>query len=155
MRISRSFLAAVIILSLVASGGQCLYGKTASAENVNKKIVLKAASDFTLELPASWKNNYVLKKSKNKKHSSYVAFYSKKCYKQTTEGWLFSITRYKDSSYTEMPSYELVGKWNGYNYVAVFPTDVQTMGATKAARKQYKKLSKSVEEVARSVAPRK
>ena len=66
----------------------------------------------------------------------------------------FSITRYKDESYTELPSYELVGIWNGYHYVAVYPTDVQSLGAGKATEKQYSKLNKSTEKVAKSIRPR-
>lgn len=114
---------------------------------------LYRASDFTIKLPNSWKKNYTVKKSKKIKNASYVSFYAKKCYKQTKEGYLFSIVRYKDDSYTDMPSYELVGKWNGYNYVALFPTDVQTEGATKSAKKQYYKLNPSVEKIVRSIQP--
>lgn len=152
MRIIRSVLAAVITLSLVAGCGSIQTKKTVSAAT-DKKIKVKAASDFTLKLPASWKNNYVLKRSKNKKHGSYVAFSSKKCYKQTKDGWLFTIMRYKDDSYTDMPSYELVGKWNGYHYVALFPTDVQTEGATKTAKKQYSKLNAGSAKAAASIQP--
>lgn len=117
----------------------------------SKKFKVRAASDITLQLPASWKNNFVLKSSKKIKHGSYVSFSSKKCYQQTKEGWLFTIMRYKDDSYTDMPSYELLGKWNGYSYVALFPTDVQTMGATKEAKKQYQKMSASIMDVAMSL----
>ncbi len=141
MKHIRSFLAAVLTLSLVAGFGGFPMKQTTSAAT-EKTITVKAASDFTLEFPAEWKNNYVKKSSKGKKHGSYVSFHAKKCYQQTKEGWLFSIMRYKDDSYTDMPSYELVGKWNGMNYVALFPTDVQTIGATKAAKKQYRKLLK-------------
>lgn len=152
MRIIRSFLAAVITLSLVAGYNNVQTEKTVSAAT-DKKITVKAASDFKLKLPANWKDNYVLKSSKDKKHGSYVAFFSKKCYNQTKEGWLFTIMRYKDDSYTDMPSYELVGKWNGYNYVALFPTDVQTEGVTQAAKKQYKKLNAGSAKAAASIKP--
>lgn len=153
MRIIRSVLAAVITLSLVAGCGSIQTKKTVSAATADKQIKIKIDSDFTLKLPASWKNNYVLKKSKKKKNGSYVAFSSKKCYQETKDGWLFSIMRYKDDSYTDMPSYELVGKWNGYYYVALFPTDVQTEGATKAAKKQYSKLNANSTKVAASIQP--
>lgn len=140
MRIIRSILAAVVTLSLVAGYGSISIEKTVSAAVNNKNITIKAASDFTLKIPAEWKNNYVKKCSKGKKHNSYVAFSAKKCYKETGDGFLFSIWRYKDDSYTSSPMYELVGKWNGYNYVAMYPTEIQTIGATKAAIKQYNKL---------------
>ncbi len=139
MKHIRSLLAAVLTLSLVAGFGGFLMKYTVSA--AAKKTITVKTTDFTLKLPAGWKNNYVKKSSKGKKNGSYVAFYAKKCYKQTKEGWLFSIMRYKDDSYTDLPMYELVGKWNGMNYVASFPTDIQTMGTTKAAKKQYRKLN--------------
>lgn len=154
-QIIHSVLAAVIILSFAAGFGSFQMDKTAFAAETDKKIKVKAASDFTLELPADWKNCYVQKSSKNKKHGSYVAFYSKKCYKQGKQGWLFTIMRYKDDSYEDMPSYELVGKWNGYYYVALFPTDIQTEGVTKAAKKQYNKLNESSLKAAGSVQPAK
>ena len=123
-------------------------GNTASA--ASKKITVK---DFTLTLPKNWSNHYVMKKSKKIRQGSFVAFYAKKCYNETREGWLFSIIRYKDDSYLDMPSYELVGKWNGYYYVAIFPTDVQFVGATKAAVRQYTKCNQSVKKVVKSIQP--
>lgn len=146
MKRIRLFLVVVITLSLVAGyirpvdGGNGQIKNTAYAA-AKKTITVKAASDFTLKLPSGWKNNYVRTGSKKRTTSSYVTFYSKKCYQETREGWLFSIGRYKDDSYTDLPCYELVGKWNGLNYVAVFPSDIQTMGATKAAKKQYRKMN--------------
>lgn len=118
-----------------------------------KKTITVNTDDFTLKLPAGWKNNYVKESSKGRKHGSYVAFSAKKCYKETGEGFLFSICRYKDDSYTDLPMYELVGRWNGMNYVAVFPTDVQTMEATKAAKKQYSKLNAASYDAAFSIQP--
>lgn len=153
MRIIRPILAVVITLSLVAGYGSVQKEKTVSAAVKNKNITIKAASDFTLKLPASWKDNYVLIKSKNEKHGSYVAFFAKKCYKETGDGWLFTIMRYKDDSYMDLPFYELVGRWNGMNYVASFPTDIQTMGATKAAKKQYRKLNGASYEAPYSILP--
>lgn len=143
------FLLAAAILSLAAGNGYvCI---TAAA--ADKKITIKAASDFTLEVPADWKNQYVKKSSKNKKHGSYVTFYSKKCYQETKEGWLFSIARYEDDSYMDMPDYELVGRWNGFNYVALFPTDVQFIGASKTAQKQYIKIAAHSQDAAASIRP--
>lgn len=66
---------------------------------------------------------------------------------------MFSIARYKDDSYQEMPSYELVGKWNGFYYVALYPTDVQFMGASKSAQREYSKLNQSSEKMAHSIKP--
>lgn len=143
-------LAAAAALALAAGNG-CIPMKNTKA--ADKKITVKAASDFTLEFPADWKGQYVKKVSKDKKHGSYVAFYAKKCYKETKEGWLFSIMRFQDDSYMDMPDYELVGRWNGYSYVALFPTDVQIIGASKAAQKQYSSISAGSRDAAASIHP--
>lgn len=159
LRRLRYIISAIIVLSLVAGYALPIAGDVGiPMENTvlaatNKKITVSINSDFTLKLPVNWKNNYVIKKSKKKEKFPYVAFYSKKCYQQKKEGWLFTIMRYKDDSYTDMPSYELVGKWNGYQYVALFPTDVQTEGASKTAKTQYKKLSKGIWAAVTSIKP--
>lgn len=49
--------------------------------------------------------------------------------------------------------YELVGRWNGYNYVALFPTDVQMIGASKKAQKQYGRIAAKSQEAAASIQP--
>ncbi len=152
MKHIRLFLAAVLTLSLVAGFGGFPMKQTASAA-AKKTITVKAAADFTIKLPAKWKNNYVMQRSGKKEQGSFVAFSSKRCYKETGEGWLFSIMRYKDDSYTDLPQYELVGRWNGLNYVAVFPTDIQTMGATKTAKQQYHKMNGDSLNAAASVQP--
>lgn len=132
-----------------------IYEVLASIRPVKNKRTGKQiyrVSDFSLKLPKSWLNHYTVKKS-GKKKDSYVAFYAKKCYNQTKAGFLFSIARYTDESYRELPSYELVGMWNGINYVAVYPTDVQSEGASKTAAKLYRTMSRSAEKTARSIEP--
>lgn len=143
--------AAIVLLSVTENNG--IRMKNMAVAAASDRITVKAASDFILKFPKNWENQYVKKVSRNKKHGSYVAFYSKKCYNKTREGWLFSIVRYKDASYVDMPDYELVGRWNDYSYVAVFPTDVQTIGATKAAQKQYYRLNAGAREAASSIQP--
>lgn len=150
-KIGAVLLAAAAALSLAAGNG-CFPMKITEAAT-DKKITVKAASDFTLKFPANWKNQYVKKASRDKQHGSYVAFYSKKCYKETKEGWLFSIARYEDDSYVDMPDYELVGRWNGYSYVALFPTDVQIIGASKSAQKQYGRINAGARKAAASIQP--
>lgn len=151
-KIGSVLLAAATALALVAGNG-CIPMENAEAAAADKKITVKADSDFTLEFPSNWKNQYVKKASRDKQHGSYVAFYSKKCYKEMKEGWLFSIARYEDDSYMDMPDYELAGRWNGYSYVALFPTDVQIIGASKAAQKQYGRINAGARKTAASIQP--
>lgn len=151
-KVGSFFLVCALILTMAGSGNiQTKKVALAATTKATSVFTIKADSDFKLKLPNSWKGNYVVKKSKKKKQGSYVAFYSKKCYKQTKEGWLFSIIRFKDKSYKELPDYKVVGKWAGFRYVAVYPTDVQCMGVTKAAQRQYMKLNQSSRKVAKSI----
>lgn len=129
--------------------GQLLPSSRQKKAGKGKNVYVAPA--FSLKFPSGWKDNYIVKRSGKKNKNLSVSFYAKKCYKQTKEGWLFSIKEFLDESYQELPAYELAGRWNGISYVAVFPTDVQTQGATKVAGKQYQKLSKSVEKVVRSI----
>lgn len=158
MKRIRVFLAAVLTLSLVTgyilpvTGGSERMPMTASAAT-KKTITIKVNSDFILKLPADWENNYVRKNGDNEADGYLVALYSKKCYKQTKGGWLFSVVRYPDDSYTDLPFYELVGRWDGMNYVAVFSTDTETMGVTKAAKRQYHKMFYHSLEAACSIQP--
>lgn len=152
MRIIRSFLVTILVLSLIVGCGSIPTKKTVSAASAS--FIIHIYPDFTLKLPRSWDGNYIEKFSKGKKPGSYVTFYSKKCYKQKKEGWLFTIMRYKDNSYKDVAAYELIGEWKGIKYVALYPTDVQTEGVTKAARKQYQKLAKTIEKVVKSIQPR-
>ncbi len=151
MKRKRIVLAAVIMMSILTGYGGIQIKNAAMKSDTDRKNTLKAAPDFTLEFPSDWENNYETEASGDMGHGSYVAFYAKKCHRETGEGWLFSIARYQDDSYTEMPSYELVGMWDGVRYVAVFPTDVQFDGATEEAVKQYQKLTQSVEDTVRSI----
>lgn len=157
MKYFRSILAAVITLSLVAGFSSIQTKKTVSAAVKNKNITIKVTADYTLKIPAVWKGKYVFKKWKDENRdsyvNSYVYFYAKKIHKQTGEGLLFGIERYKDDTYMDLPSFELVGRWNGMNYVAVYPTETQTLGATKAAKKQYNKLTPASYETPFTIMP--
>ena len=147
MKVLRFFLAALLALSLAAGSVSAFSPDTVSAAT-NKKVTVKAASDFNLKLPAGWKDSYVVEED-----DSCVAFYSKKCYEEAKEGWLFSIMRFTDDSYQEIPSYQLVGKWNGVNYVVSAPKVVPLEGSSEDAVKQYKKLARSVEKVIYTIQP--
>lgn len=153
MKLFRLILAAIITLALVLGDGSIRIERTVSAAAKSKKITIKPTPEYTLKIPAAWKNNYTMKKGKNWKNDSLVSFFAKKICKQTGEGFLFGISRYDDDSYLDEPSYDLVGKWNRHNYIAVYPTEIQTIGATKAAIRQYRKLTPATHEVSFSITP--
>lgn len=138
-------------VSQAGRGFPCGRGVHYAGQEGGKRERVYRTSAFSLKLPENWKHNYTVEKSAKNSKDFYVSFYAKDCHKQTKAGWLFSIETYEDETYQELPAFELVGKWNGISYVAVFPTDVQSEGASKKAEKQYQKLSRSVEKVARSI----
>ena len=147
------FVGLIVIAALTLSLTQALVPNLYTRAQAAK--ITYYAPDFTLKLPASWKGKYLVKKSKSIKADSYVAFYSKKCYKYKKQGWLFSIARYADTSYEDvLPAYKSLRSWNGIYYVAVYPTDVQYAEVSKAAARQYAKLNRSVEKVVNSIKPR-
>ena len=106
--------------------------------------------EFTLQLPDQWIGNYVVDIHEVEGKTSFVAFSAAECYKETEEGWLFSIARYDNMDYTEQPSYEILGEQNGTTYIVVYPTDVQTEMNSDAAKAQYFDLTEGMEDVINS-----
>ncbi len=114
--------------------------------------ILFETETFTLNLPASWEGKYVTHSEQEEGVDiSYVAFFEKGCYEENEAGWLFSIGMYPDDMYLEQPSYEIIKKHDGITYVAIYPSDVQTEGASKEAGMQYTSLVKDVETVVKTL----
>lgn len=133
------------------SGNEVVYGKWSGVKKVAVKgasTITYKASKFTLQLPASWKGCYVADEF-TFDGLQYVAFYEKNCYQELNQegGWLFSIGVYKDDSYMEMPSYEIIKTTGNKTYVALFPTDVQFIGASQKAQNNYGKMTQQVGKV--------
>lgn len=133
--------------------GSCLFSVQSGAKK--KTETVKVGSKYSLQVPLSWHNQYVVKKGTDKQFGSYAAFYAKKCYQEKKEGWLFTIFRCKNNFYEELPDYEIVGKWGGVTYVASYPTDVQDFDVTTQAKRQYSKLSSSLTKVVNTIQPQK
>ena len=123
-----------------------------SAEEPERWYGIFNAGDYVLRFPDNWLENYEIE-SLDDEDTAYAAFYAKGCHQETGEGWLFSIGKYKDNSYEDLPAYEIVAKNNEITYVAVYPTDVQTEGASEVASKKYYELIQTVEEVINSFQP--
>ena len=110
------------------------------------------AGDYVLRFPKNWLENYEIEVMDDE-DIAYAAFYAKGCHQETGAGWLFSIGKYKDNSYEDLPAYEVVAENNEVTYVAIYPTDVQTEGASETASKKYYELIQTVEEVINSFQP--
>lgn len=105
------------------------------------------ASDFSLRLPESWEGCCETSET-TEGGVTYIAFYAKKCREEIPDGgWLFSVAAFLDDSYFELPSYKEIDMWEDVSYIAVYPTDVQFEGASKAAKRQYKKMAKAVDDI--------
>lgn len=136
------------------SGSKIAYSKwssTKKAEIKGEATITYKTAEFSLQLPASWKGNYLADES-TFDDMPWLAFYEKNCYQELNEqgGWLFSIGVYKDTSYEEMPSYEVLKKKGNKTYVAIFPTDVQFDGASKKAMSSYQKMEQQTDTVLKS-----
>lgn len=143
----------LLLMFIFALLGRCL--SSVQTEAKKKTEIVKVGSKYSLQLPASWHNHYIVKKGMDKQLGSYAAFYAKKCYQEKKEGWLFTIFRCKNDSYEELPDYEIIGMWGGVTYVVSYPTDVQDLGVTAQAKKQYSKLSSSLAKVVNTIQPQK
>ena len=123
-----------------------------TAEETERWYGIFNAGDYVLRFPDNWPENYEIEVMDDE-DIAYAAFYAKGCHQETGAGWLFSIGKYKDNSYEDLPAYEVVTENNGVTYVAIYPTDVQTEGASEAASKKYYELMQTVEEVINSFQP--
>ena len=103
--------------------------------------------EYTLQLPDQWLGNYAVDIYEEEGVTSWVAFYAAGCHKETEAGWLFSIGRYEDMDYMDLPAYQFLAEQEGVSYIAVYPTDVQTEDASETAKEQYYELLQGVEEV--------
>lgn len=101
---------------------------------------------FSMEFPKLWKGKYKVEET-SIEGAEFTAFYEKKCAKQVDGGWLFSIARYMDISYEDMPSYEVLEQQGDITYVMIFPTETQFEGVTKKAREQYLLLCEDIDNV--------
>lgn len=101
---------------------------------------------FQLQLPEDW-DDCVKEDWIDENEMAWVAFYEKGCYEEIEAGWLFSIGGYKDNSYEDQPSYEVIETDGDITYVVVYPTDVQFDGASKKAQKRYQKMASQIEDV--------
>lgn len=118
---------------------------TSDSENVFR------ADEYVLQLPDQWIGNYSVDSFEDEEAGlSILIFYAADCHEETGDGWLFSLARYESTDYQDLPDYQVLGTKDGIAYVAVYPTDVQTEGASDTAKAQYAEVLQGVEEVVNS-----
>lgn len=106
--------------------------------------------EFTLQLPDQWIGNYIVDIHEEEGKTFFVTFSAAKCYKETKQGWLFSIARYDNTDYTVLPFYEVIKEQDGVTYIVDYPTDVQTEMTSDAAKAQYYDLEKGIDDIVNS-----
>lgn len=139
---------AVLFLFVMAGCGVANVANPDTEEADSENVF--CIKEFTLQLSDQWIGNCVIDVHEVEGNISFVAFSAAECYKETEEGWLFSIARYDNMDYTEQPSYEILGEQNGATYIVVYPTDVQTEGASDTAKAQYYELVEEMGDVIKS-----
>lgn len=95
--------------------------------------------EFTVTLPGSWKGKYGITQGAN-----YYTFYQQASKAQGSGGVLFTISRYTDTSYKDLPDYEMLGTGNGAAFLIERPTDVQ---AAPDAAQEYQSMQSNIDTI--------
>ena len=164
MTMAMAMAASLIVPAGTAKAETAIKSVTSTKANTAKVTLAKKAAvkgstpityktkEFTLQLPANWEGCYHVDEGETDGLPWY-SFSDKQCYKELNGegGWLFSIAVYKDHSYEDMPSYDVLMKKGNKIYVALYPTDVQFDGTSEKAAKSYHKLSSQIDQVLKSM----
>ena len=94
-----------------------------------------------------WLKHLIVQTTSGYGDTEWAAFYEKTCHEELDAGWLFSIAGFKDNSYEDQPSYDVIETDGDITYVVIYPTDVQFDGASKKAQKRYQKMASQIEDV--------
>lgn len=103
--------------------------------------------EYSLTLPDSWEGNVLAEMD-----DSGLTFYQKESYRLLGGGGrLFSIVKYSDASYINMPSYRLLARDGSFVYTAEFPTDLQCAVEDESVRNEYFQFSEDTDAVLQSL----
>lgn len=103
-------------------------------------------TDFTVTLPADWKGKYGITQQDN-----FYIFYQQSSKALGYNGTLFTIGKYTDMSYQDLPSYRVLGMGGGAAYVLMLPTDVQYAQNNEAAQKEYTAMASEINQIAAGI----
>lgn len=103
-------------------------------------------TDFTVTLPADWKGKYGITQQGN-----FYIFYQQSSKALGYNGTLFTIGKYTDMSYQDLPSYRVLGMGGGAAYVLMLPTDVQYAQNNEAAQKEYTAMASEIDQIAAGI----
>lgn len=103
-------------------------------------------TDFTVTLPADWKGKYGITQQGN-----FYIFYQQSSKALGYNGTLFTIGKYTDMSYQDLPNYRVLGTGGGAAYVLMLPTDVQFAQNNEAAQKEYTAMASEIDQIAAGI----
>ena len=97
--------------------------------------------EFSVMLPGSWKGKYGITQG-----ADYYTFYHQASRAKNAGGAFFTISKYKDTSYKELPQYEVLGTGNNAAFVFWKPTDAQA-ATDAAAAQEYQTMAADVDTI--------
>ena len=110
-------------------------GQEASA----KPDIVMEYEEYEVTIPGRWTGKYGTARDENS-----VSFYQNASRIQGQGGQLFSIVRYTDNSYEDLPNYTVLGTGNNAAFIFTEPTDVQFAQDSEAARQEYTEMAKDL-----------
>ena len=120
--------------------------QTAAAVQTEATATTLNYTDFTVTLPADWKGKYGITQQGN-----FYIFYQQSSKALGYNGTLFTIGKYTDMSYQDLPSYRVLGMGGGAAYVLMLPTDVQYAQNNEAAQKEYTAMASEINQIAAGI----
>lgn len=110
--------------------------ETQPATEAPKPDIVLDYQEFKVTLPGSWTGKYGITQG-----TDYYTFYHQASKAKGYNGTLFTISRYTDTSYQNLPNYQVLGTGNNAAFVLELPTDVQYPTDDEAVKQEYQKLS--------------
>lgn len=97
--------------------------------------------DFSVTLPGSWKGKYGISQNGN-----FYTFYHQDSKACGYGGEFFTIARYTDTSYKDVPGAEVIGTGNGAAYICFTPTDVPYPPDNQNVAREYRQMKEELGE---------
>lgn len=109
--------------------------ETQPATEAPKPDIVLDYQEFKVTLPGSWTGKYGITQG-----TDYYTFYHQASKAKGYNGALFTISRYTDTSYQNLPNYQVLGTGNNAAFVLELPTDVQYPTDDETVKQEYQKL---------------
>ena len=93
-------------------------------------------SEYEVTLPADWSGKYEVEQD-----GADCVFYQKAARAEGYSGVIFIISRYEDSSYKELPHFEVLGTGNQAAFIWNLPSGEEYEGGTQAVIEEYRDMT--------------